>query len=175
MKLILGDTIRLDFYLSARAVLLAPILVTGSAREWLVRREQNGMEEFYSRLKRYGNSGFGDFITRDSLAGYERDRFSTRRIIELHQFQAPLGCTPGIDVYVNGAPFFVDTSGTRNLGGATAYAQAIDDAFAPGGLEAIEFYTAPKIPGEFSIPRLRGASTGRYGPPCNVIALWTRR
>jgi hypothetical protein len=134
------------------------------------KREQNGMEDFNNRLKRYSNSGFGDFITRDSLAAYERDRFSTRRIIELHLFRASLGCTPGIDVYVNGAPFLLEPSSSGT------FAQKIDDAFAPGGLEAIEVYTAPKIPGEFSIPRLRGASTGnRYGPPCNVIALWTRR
>jgi hypothetical protein len=159
-------------------VLLAPIIVTGSAREWLVRREQNGMEDFNNRLKRYGNSGFGGFITRDSLAGYERDRFSMRRIIELHFFQPPLGCTPGFDVYVNGAPFLVELP--RDLRTyqemVAALGQKIDDAFAPGGLEAIELYTAPTIPAEFATPTLRGVNTGnRYGPPCNVIALWTRR
>jgi hypothetical protein len=180
LKLILGDTIRLDFYLSAKAVLLAPIVVTGSAREWLTRREQTGMEDFNGRLKRFGNSKFGDFLTRDSLAAFEQDRYALKTIIQSHFFRKPGNCRDNIDVFVNGAPFLFELPQNKELTyqeKISRLAQALDDAFSTGSLEAMELYTAPTIPGEFSgaSPIRRDAKQGGFGMSCNVIALWTRR
>src|SRR5262245_36800902 len=61
LKMMLGDTIRLDFYLSTKAVLLAPILVTGSARRWQDRVDQTSLSDLYNRMSRFGNSRNAEF------------------------------------------------------------------------------------------------------------------
>ena len=160
LKTMLGDTIRLDFYLSTHAVLLAPITVTGSARKWLDRHDQIGMEDLFNRMKRYGNSKYGDFLLRDSLEFYAKKGYRPSDLIDLHMFRSPHGCREGSgDVYLNGAPFMPSGS--------------LDDAFSLSTLEAIEMFTAPTIPGEFISSAIPGS--GGFGMPCKVIVLWTRR
>jgi hypothetical protein len=162
LKTMLGDTIRLDFYLSTKAVLLSPILVIGSARKWLDRYDQTALGDMFSRMKRYGTSRNGDFIRRDSLASYERAGMRLSDIIDKHFYRSPHGCGGGTDIYLNGGPY--QPSGP------------LDDYFSPAALEAIELFTAPTIPGEFANPSLRPAGDGfGYGMPCRVIVLWTRR
>jgi hypothetical protein len=159
LRMMLGDTVRLDFYLSTHAVLLAPITVTASARKWLDRSDQSGIEDLFNRMKRYGNSKFGNFLLRDSLEYYANKGYRPSDLIDLHMFRSPHGCREGsADLYLNGAPFL--SSGS------------VDDAFSLSTLEAIEMFTAPTIPGEF-VSSVFG--TVGFGMPCKVIVLWTRR
>jgi len=63
-----GDTLGLDFYLSVEAVLLNPIVVRGTARPWEDRYDLTGMEGFLKRHAKFSKSGFGEFLTRDTIA-----------------------------------------------------------------------------------------------------------
>jgi carboxypeptidase family protein len=67
LHLMPGDTLRIDFHLSAQAALLAPILVTASAREVTDRYRLVGMDDFMRRMGRYSKSRLGSFLTRDSI------------------------------------------------------------------------------------------------------------
>jgi hypothetical protein len=160
VKMILRDTIRLEFFLSTQAVLMAPILVTGSSREWKDRYGEAQLDELFSRMKRFGATKNANYVMRDSLAGYEKKHFTTAQIIAYEAFRTPIGCNGGTSTYVNGAPYL-------SPGGD------LDDYFQPGALQAIEIYTAPQIPAELSMPLFQGGGT--YGMPCRVIVLWTRR
>ena len=158
LKIVLGDTIRFNFNLLTDAVLLAPIVVTASARNMLERTDQTLMSEFYGRMAKYEKSGFGTFMTRDSLANYE-DYYDTRWLLtyKLGWDNRAFGCS-GTASYLNGGPF-------HPMGGPS-----LAELFLPRSLEAIEVYRAPRIPGEFISP-----ADGAYAPPCKVIVLWTRR
>jgi hypothetical protein len=160
LRLILHDTIRLDFFLSTKAVLMAPLTVTGSARDWKDRYGQSNLDELYSRMKRFGGTRLADYVMRDSLAMYEKNHYTTSAIIAREGFRQGYGCNGGTSTYVNGAPYLVEGN-------------SLDDHFDPRVLQAIEIYTAPQIPAEFSMPLFQGGGT--YGMPCKVIVLWTRR
>ena len=116
------------------------------------------MSEFYGRMAKYEKSGFGTFMTRDSLANYE-EYYDTQYLLthRLDWGGRTFGCS-GTATYLNGGLW-------QDLGGP-----ALHDLFSPYGLEAIEVYRAPRIPGEFITP-----APGFYGPPCKVLVLWTRR
>ncbi|HZD06267.1 MAG TPA: carboxypeptidase-like regulatory domain-containing protein, partial [Longimicrobiales bacterium] len=72
----LGDTLTVELHLAVDAVPLEPLTVTASARPWEGRTPLVGMEAFFLRYSRYSGSGFGDFVTRDSIAVWE-DRVQT--------------------------------------------------------------------------------------------------
>ena len=160
LKLILRDTIRLDFFLSTQAVLMSPLTVTGTARDWKDRYGQSNLDELYGRMRRFGGGKLAEYVMRDSLAMYERNHYTTSAIIAREGFREGHGCNGGISTYVNGAPYLAEGN-------------SIDDHFGPSILQAIEIYTAPQIPAEFSMPLFQGGRT--YGMPCKVIVLWTRR
>jgi hypothetical protein len=158
LKTILGDTIRFNFNLLTDAVLLAPIVVTASARDIMNgRKDQTMLAEFYGRMARFEKSGFGQFMTRDSLANYE-EYYDTKWLLT-HKFFIEGGAhrrgssCGGDRFYLNGGQF-------HPMDGPP-----LTDLFSPGSLEAIEVYRAPRIPAEFM-------SFGM--PPCTVVALWTR-
>jgi hypothetical protein len=134
------DTVRLDFFLSTKAVLMSPILVTGTARDWKDRYTEEEMCEVYSRMRRYGASGEAVFILRDSLAAFaRRDSLSTSAILNRYAARRGHGCNDRDtipDIYVNGGPFIAEGID-------------VDAMFPPGSLQAIEIYTSPQIPGEF--------------------------
>jgi hypothetical protein len=158
LKTVLGDTLRFNFNLLTDAVLLAPIVVTASARDLLNRMDQTAMSEFYGRMNRFAKSGFGEFMTRDSIALYE-DYYDTPWLLtfKLNWDSRAFGCS-GTASYLNGGPW-------QPMEGPSLAA-----LFSPRSLEAIEVYRAPRIPGEFITP-----VDGAYAPPCKVIVLWTRR
>jgi hypothetical protein len=155
LKTVLGDTIRFNFNLLTDAVLLAPIVVTASARDIMNgRRDQSMMAEFYGRMAKFEKSGFGQFMTRDSLALYE-DHYDTNYLLTYRFFTQsnPHRACAGTFYYLNGALF-------QPMGGPSLTA-----LFSPRTLEAIEVYRAPRIPAEFM----------SFGPPpCNVVSVWTR-
>lgn len=157
LVLMLGDTLRLDFHLSTQAVLLAPILVTASARPVSDRSVKVGMEEMYSRMNRMRDA---TFLTRDSIARYEERGFNTgamlqsaaSSIIADAQLTVRRCLGTGVRFYINGAEIPPD------------FPISIDDMYPPATLEAIEVYREPIIPAELN-----------RGFPCAVIVIWTRR
>jgi hypothetical protein len=182
LRMMLGDTIRLDFHLSTKAVLLAPILVTATARRIEDRREMKGLDDLYNRMSKYAKSGFGEFITRDSMVSYDNRGMTTSTMISMRAFRTPTQCTmpvstsqpasdPRTDYYLNGAPFIPSDTTTAPDG----LARSISDELAPHVLEAIEVYLAPTIPAEFVTPMFQGEQRRIYGMPCRVVVFWTRR
>lgn len=156
--LMLRDTVTVDFHLAVDAVPVEPMTVTASARPWEGRTPLVGMEDFFLRYARYSGSGFGDFVTRDSIAVWE-DRVQTTghmlrwtthlvRRVEPLSGQVTLrgGCQP--TYYLNG--ILVPYDNVQSL--------------SPTLLEAVEVYVRPAIPAEF----------GR-GSPCGVVSYWARQ
>lgn len=154
----LGDTITIDFRLAVDAVPLDPLTVTASARPWENRTPLAGMDAFFARYARYSGTGFGDFVTRDSIKVWE-DRVQTTghmlrwtthvvRQVEPISGQVTLrgGCEP---VYY--------------LNGTEVPYEAVE-TLTPTLLEAVEVYIRPAIPAEL----------GR-GSPCGVVAYWARQ
>lgn len=172
-----GDTVVLDLYMSVEAIVLDPISVRASARPWSDRYPLLGMESFFHRQSRFGESGSGAFLTRDSLAAFE-GRMETSRmlLISVSSVRAlndgggvilPHGCNPRYYVndmeVVRGDPVHEPMMGADP---STPLSQGLDleRMFPPETLEAVEVYVSPTIPAEFS-----------NGYPCGVIAFWTRR
>jgi hypothetical protein len=152
-----GETIALDFLLSATAVLLDPIVVTATRREPASHYASLGMQEFYRRMRQRERAGTGTFLTRDSLARFETTGAGTAGMLgQSHGVQYAGsgrvtmrdGCTPRY--YVNGAPF-------TPMPGMTI------EMYPPAELEAVEIYVGTAVPGEF------------FGGNCGVVVLWTRR
>ncbi len=160
-----GDTIRLDFHLSVRAVLHAPILVTASARPIEDRRKLYGMEALFSRMNR-NRAGHGFIITRDAIARYEEQGFGTDWMLRqttyglvTSEFAAGTA-SPALVVEGCGAPHLY-VNGAPTPPGMIP----ILDMFPPSTLEAVEVYRRPHIPSELN----------NGGWPCAVIVVWTRR
>jgi len=176
-RLMLGDTLGVDFYLSVEAIVMAPMVITASTN----RYDLSGMEGFLRRYAQFSGSGYGDFMIRDSIATWEGRAPSTGHMLALtvpsvrevlsggsNNGQVILrGVTPPTGM---GAPgrcvpvYFMD--GSRVPPEAVAGGDINPmSMYPPEGLEAVEVYVQPNIPGEF----LQG------GWPCGVVALWTRR
>jgi len=157
--LMLGDTIGLDFYLSMEAILLNPIVVTATARPFEDRYGLTGMGGFLRRYSANSRSGFGEFMTRDSIAEYEDWVLSTGHMLALTT----------MSVWASNS-----RSGTVTLRGRCQPRYYLDGmqlppeyplwALTPDQLEAVEVYVRPTIPAEFL-----------QGFPCGVVALWYRR
>jgi hypothetical protein len=147
----------MDFWLSTRAVLLAPIEVKVSARQWFERNKSAAIAQFYERMSWYKNLG-GVFLTPDRVREFDGSTISTMLTAAAGAMPdgnggvtLRLSCSPMY--YLNGAPL-------RLMDGET-----IDRMFSPADLEAVEVYKgASSLPGEF------GGTQGR----CAVV-LWTRR
>ncbi len=159
LYLMLGDTLGVDFYLSQEAILLNPIVVRATARPILDRYDLSGMEGFFRRYARFSQGGYGEFLTRDSLARYEQWTQSIGHVLtltmmsvwEAHPFTESVmlrgGCPPAY--YLNGFPM------------PPRYPMW---SLTPDALEAVEVYLAPSLPAEFVV-----------GFPCGVVSYWTRR
>lgn len=176
VNLMPGDSIGFDFFLSTQAVLLAPITVTSSRRPWIERAPLIGMEGFLDRYGRFARSGFGTFMTRDSIAVWDnrtpsvgemlRSRVTAvRRVVPFGDPQAPgmagaiilrFGRASGGVIQETCIPVYY-------LDGAPVPYEVVS-SYAPADLEAVEVYVSPTIPAEF----LRGF-------PCGVVAYWSRR
>lgn len=163
IKLLAGDALSFDFYLSTSAVLLAPIEVTASARDWGDRWVPAGMEPVYERMRFAELLGTGKFFTRRTLAEYEGVSLTGLLMnvpglrpdgsggVVMRRAGGSGDCAPLI--YLNGAKY-------------PLMGVPLDQLFGTADLEAVEVYRgASQIPAEFS-----GSDA-----QCGVIALWTRR
>lgn len=153
LQLVLGDSIGVDFYLSTEAVLLEPITVTASARPWW---------NFLRRYAQFARSGFGEFMTRDSIAKFEGWVATTGDMLMLN-IRAVRGVDSGSSlsswgrVWLRGGclPAYY-------LNGMRVPYLAVAP-LGPSQLEAVEVYVSPTIPAELN---------ARF--PCGVVAYWTR-
>jgi carboxypeptidase family protein len=156
-SLAVGEALPMDFWLSTRAVLLAPLEVKVTIREWFDRGKSVAMAQFFDRMKLYSALG-GVFLTSEKVRNWDGSTLSAMLAatagahlngqggVMLRQ-----GCTPTI--YVNGQQF-------RLVPG-----EQLDQLFRPSDLEAVEVYKgAATLPGEL------GGTQGE----CAVV-LWTRR
>jgi len=178
LYLMLGDSIGVDFYLSKKGVIPSPMTVTASRRPWSDRVDLKSMEDFLVRHRRLAPSGFGGFMTRDSIALWEgrvssvsgmlqATMASVRDVVRAHDMVSGDTDLAGA-VIMYGERF----SGGLSQGGCIPR-YYLDGApvpfilvsgFGPGDLEAVEVYVSPQIPAEFS-----------SGFPCGVVAYWSRR
>jgi len=168
LRLVLGDSIWLDFHLSAQATLLDPILVKGSAKPWFDRFTSPLMDEFYNRMSRMAQRG--DFVTRDSIAAYRERGYTTSDML-LNAVMSVTGVRAGI---IEMRSTTSCSGGRCNTvpcvpryylnGGPLALVEQLDTEFPLTTLESVEVYMRPNIPAEFSM-----------GFPCGVIVLWSRR
>jgi hypothetical protein len=162
-RLLKGEQITFDFYISTQAVLLAPIEVRASTRAWAERYAGAQILPFYERKAFFEKLGTGKFFTRAQLADQTGLPLSTvlSTVAGVHLTMNGVtmrgaslrgDCVP--QYYLNGSPMRLDPT------------DRIDALFAVGDLEAIEVYRgAAQLPAEF------GGSTGE----CGAIVLWTRR
>jgi hypothetical protein len=180
-RLMLGDTIGVDFYLSMEAIVLAPMVITATARSLTDRYDLAGMEGFLQRYAQYSRSRYGEFMIRDSIAAYEGQYTSTGHMLAM-RFTSIRDVVSGGSRYGQvtlqgmtsptgfGAPgrciptYFID--GSRIPPEAMADGMINPMAmYPPEMLEAVEVYVRPNIPAEFM--------QGHW--PCGVVALWARR
>jgi hypothetical protein len=157
-RLLKGEQITFDFYLSTQAVLLAPIEVKASTRAWAERYASALILPFYERKEFYEKLGAGKFFTRAQLADHDglplTALFTTVAGVHMASNGVTMrgGCAP--QYYLNGMPLRLEPS------------ESVDGLFSLADLEAVEIYRgASQLPAEF------GGSTGE----CGAIVLWTRR
>jgi len=185
LKLMPGDSIGVDFYLSTQAVLLSPLVVTASRRPWGDRADLRSMESFFTRFSRYAPSGYGEFMTRDSIAEWENRAGSVGTMLlasmpEVLQVVPNSGLIPGGGAdpsgsFLGGA--VVLRNGRFRNGGAlqdhcipqyyldgVPVPYTVVSAMMPADLEGVELYMSPNIPSRFLT-----------GWPCGVVAYWSRR
>ncbi|MBW3552205.1 MAG: carboxypeptidase-like regulatory domain-containing protein [Gemmatimonadetes bacterium] len=153
-----GDTVTMEFRLRVAAVQMEPITVVASSLPWGDRVGLVGMEEFFERYTRYAGTGFAEFMTRDSIAGFDNRVHtaghmlqwvsrSVRRVDpQTGEVTLRNGCTPSY--YLNGSR--VPYEMVEPLG--------------PAMLQAVEVYIRPAIPAEL------GADA-----PCGVVSYWSRQ
>ena len=149
-----GDTIQVEFRISAGAVLLDPVVVTGRRR-----RPPPMIAEFYQRAER---SIFGTFITRDEV-----ERLHPGRVMDL------LRRVPGLQIVplrFGGSSAVLMRGGCRPLvvidGMQLRDVRSIDDLVQPLELEGLEVYRSfAEVPVEY----------GGLRDPCGAILIWTRR
>jgi hypothetical protein len=166
LYLMLGDSIGVEFRLSTQAVLLEPITVTASARPWWERGDTRLMRQFFQRYDAYSRNGYGEFMTRDSLALWEGKPYTMGQIllanigsvrgvgldgsVSLHRI-GPEDCPPVY--YLNGMQI----------------SDTVAAMFGPQDLEGVEVYVAPNIPGVLGMRPI-----GESALPCGVVAYWSR-
>jgi hypothetical protein len=158
-----GDTVVLEFRLSRRAALLAPVLVTASAKPWIERDKRWRVQELYDRMRRFANARYATFIMRDTIEAYDRRYFGIGdmlyRVIKRPP-PDPRACAGG-RVFVDG--FSLDGPET-----------SMSDFWPLHLIELIEVYVHPSIPAEFASPVGAPGARPSFKRPCQVISLWTR-
>jgi len=156
-RVLAGETINFDFYLSTTAVLLAPIEVRASTRAWAERYASAELLPFYERKEFFEKLGTGKFFTREQVREFEGLPLTAllTTIAGVHMagegVQMRGNCAP--QYYLNGMPFRLDLGDNPN------------NLFSLADLEAVEVYQVSGLPAEF------GGTTGA----CGAIVLWTRR
>jgi hypothetical protein len=158
-RVLAGESINFDFYLSTTAVLLAPIEVKASTRAWAERYASAELLPFYERKEFFEKLGAGKFFTRAQVREYEGLPLTAllTTVAGVHMsggngVQMRGNCPP--QFYLNGMPFRLDIGDN------------IDNLFSLADIEAIEVYKgAAQLPAEF------GGTTGA----CGAIVLWSRR
>ncbi len=177
MELIEGDTIDLEYRISAEAVFLAPITVTATRRPWWRDAQPAVLWSFYERMEEYGRLGQGRFLERDDLEIYDGMSMTNMLITipGLNLSQSETGVPYATTRAATGIlrpcqpEYFVD--GVRvpfrsPLLEDFDYGDTIDAIVNVSQLVGIEVYTGTsQIPGEF----------GGLNSNCGVIALWTSR
>jgi hypothetical protein len=159
LNLTLGDTVVVEFRLSRRAALLAPVLVTASAKPWMERERRRGIEQLYVRMKRFGKQRNAQFILRDTIDAYDQRSFTIGQMLDRVvrvPFERGPGCL-GSKTYVERFP--IDVS--------SAYYEL-------NNLDVIEVYSHPAIPAEFAAPMFAPGQRSAAVRPCRVIVYWTR-
>jgi hypothetical protein len=180
-RLMLGDTLGVDLYLAVEAVVLAPMIITASSRPLGDRYDLSGMEGFFERYGRFSRSGYGEFLTRDSIAAFEGRTTTTGHMMAMNFMsvrEVLSGGTRNGQVILRGvtAPSGFGPPGvcvpTYFMDGAQIPREAVAEGqvnpismYPPEMLEGVEVYVQPNIPPEF----LQGDW------PCGVVAFWTRR
>lgn len=178
MELAAGDTMHVEFRISAEAVYLAPVTVTATARRWWEASEPVVMWSFYERRDLYERMGMGRFLVREELEEY--DGMTVTNMLQT---------IPGVRLAVTDGgntayPTLRAQSGVLRPcqpdyyvdGVRIAFRSPADDDFGPGDtidtvlnvdqLVGMEVYDGVAIlPGEF------GGTTAN----CGVIAFWTSR
>jgi hypothetical protein len=170
LHLMLGDSIGVDFRLSTQAVLLNPLTVTASARPWWDRADTRAVRDFLQRYDAYSRNGYGEFMTRDSIAKWERKVFNIGEMLLMNMFAVR-------EVNLDGSVKLrkIGQGDCSNLGGLHYFLNGIVvpysvvEVLAPSDLEGVEVYTAPNIPGQ-----LGSRVAGETSYPCGVVAYWTR-
>lgn len=161
----LGDTVRLEFRLARNAVLLAPALVTASARPWRERGDRLGLDDLNARIQRYDGRQHARFILRDTIEAYDRRQLDVAYMLGRILRTSPTnlsGCSGG-KVAVDNVLWPMSPDAPNAL-----------DMYPLSTIELIEHYQFPDIPSEFAAPVVNAGmrTTGR--PPCTVLSLWTR-
>ncbi|MEX2531936.1 MAG: carboxypeptidase regulatory-like domain-containing protein, partial [Gemmatimonadota bacterium] len=164
LHLMPGDSIGVEFRLSARAILVEPLTVTASARPWGDRADLRSMSEFFDRWSRFADGGFGEFLTRDEIAEWE-GRAPTPGHMLLNTGMSTMRVLPDGRVQLRGT----DVGGqycspTYAVNGVTLPEGQPVPSFDVSDLEAVEVYTRPNIPVELT--------RGEF--PCGIVAYWTR-
>jgi hypothetical protein len=149
-----GDTIQVEFRISAGAVLLDPVVVTSRRR-----RPPPMIREFYQRAER---SIFGTFITRAEVERIHPIRITDllRRVPGLQFVPLRFGGSTAIRMRGGCSPLIViDGMQLRDV-------HSIDDLVQPLELEGMEVYRSfAEVPVEYGGLRI----------PCGAILIWTRR
>lgn len=172
VRLVLGDTTRANTMLIESAVVLDPVIVTGTPET--SRGVGIGLEAFEERRK----MGFGRFFDREQLETYEGylnlddvlRRYSDVEIMAnpagryaFNRVRRDMNGLPNclMQVYYNGAP--VGRGGVVGTSNLNPTDLRMFNLF---GLEAVEVYrSAAEIPQEYGGP----------SAACGVILLWSRR
>lgn len=149
-----GDTVRAEFQLSTRQVVLSPLVVKGEPS-----RLDGALAGFRERARQ---DAFGTFLTRDEIEKRHPLRTTDllRTIPGVQLLPAGLGGRFAVRMRGGCAPaVYLDGMRVR-LAGMT-----IDDLVQPLDLEGIEVYrTGAEVPGEYS-----------FGSGCGAVLIWTRR
>jgi hypothetical protein len=155
LQLARGDTVEVEFRLSERTVLLAPLVVKAPAR-----RMRTGLAGYYQRLE--SPNRMGRFITREQIekrhASFASDLLRT--VAGIRVIRRPVGGSSMVLLRECEPKLFLD--GIRvHLPGV-----GIDEIVSPSDLEGIEVYgSSAEVPVEL----------GSSNSICGAIVLWTKR
>lgn len=158
LTLVPGDTIQVEFRLSAEAMVLDPLRVVARGVPASARTGLVGMDDFFDRYARYADSPYTGFMTRDSLARWEERVQSTGHMLqwatdivrsvdpETGEVTLQGGCVPLY--YLNGSRVPYEMVSTLS----------------PGTLEAVEVYVRPSVPARLA-----------HRAACGVVSYWSRQ
>jgi hypothetical protein len=171
LPLLPGDTIQVEFLLSADVALEAPVMVVGSARPWRDRSALIGIERLFHRTRGCQSdtpvgSRFGEFLDRSVIADWEGLDWPIGRMIA-EESTGVWDYTPDgrITLFGGCSPLIIADGIPHRSPSDTGPPLDFLAFFTPETLEAVEVHRAPHVPREFW---QEGES------PCGVVALWGR-